>query len=182
MVLPWWAFLLALVAMLVGLLGVFLPLIPGVGFIWLVALIYSIAERFATIDPITFIVLTFLGALGVTSDLWMSKLGATLGGASFRALLAGLGLGIAGAILGLMLGIAGTLLGLPALGIGLVGPLAIIGAILGVFLVERHVRNDWREALKATGGWLAGCALSGAVQFVISVLMILIFVWQALKG
>jgi uncharacterized protein YqgC (DUF456 family) len=181
MVLPMWAFWAALIAMLVGLLGVFLPLVPGVGFIWLVALIYAIAERFATIDPITFAVLTILGAVGVTSDIWMSKLGAKLGGASFQALLGGLGLGILGAILGAVLGLIGVLAGMPLLEIGVI-PLAIIGALLGVFLVERHIRGDWREALKACGGWLIGCALSGIVQGGISVLMILLFVWQAVKG
>jgi uncharacterized protein YqgC (DUF456 family) len=181
MVLPMWAFWVALAAMIVGLLGVFLPLVPGVGFIWLVALIYAIAEGFATIDPITFIALTILGAIGVTSDVWMSKLGAKLGGASFQALLGGLGLGILGAILGVALGLIGVLAGLPLLEIGAI-PLAIVGALLGVFLVERHIRGDWREALKACGGWLIGCAVSGVVQGIISVLMILLFVWQAMKG
>jgi uncharacterized protein YqgC (DUF456 family) len=176
-----WAFWAALITMLIGLLGVLLPLIPGVGLIWLAALIYAIAEGFATIDPITFTVLTILGAVGVTSDIWMSKLGATVGGASFGALLAGLGLGIAGGLVGLVLGIVGTVFGVPFLAIG-IAPCAIAGAVLGVFLVERHVRDDWREALKATGGWAVGCLLSSVVQFIISSLMILIFVWQALKG
>jgi hypothetical protein len=167
--------------MIVGLLGVFLPLIPGVGLIWVAALIYAISEGFATIDPITFTVLTILGAVGVTSDIWMSKLGATIGGASFRALMAGLGLGILGGAIGLLLSIIGTVFGAPFLAIG-IAPCAIVGAVLGVFLVERHVREDWREALKATGGWAVGCILSGVVQFIISSLMILVFVWQALKG
>jgi uncharacterized protein YqgC (DUF456 family) len=176
-----WAFWAALIAMAVGLLGVLLPLIPGVGFIWLVVLIYAIAEGFATIDPFTFIILTILGALGVTSDIWMSKLGAKLGGASFQALLAGLVLGIAGAIIGFALGTIGLLAGMPFLEIG-AAPIAIICALLGVFLVEWYTRNDWREALKVCGGWMIGCAVSGVVQGGISVLMIIIFVWQALKG
>lgn len=176
-----WVFRAVLITMLVGLLGVFLPLVPGVGLIWIAALVYAIAEGFATVDPITFTVLTILGAVGITSDIWMSKLGATVGGASFRALLAGLGLGVVGGIVGLLLGIVGTISGLPFLAVG-IAPCAIIGAVLGIFLVERHVRDDWREALKATGGWAIGCVLSGVVQFIISTLMILIFVWQALKG
>jgi uncharacterized protein YqgC (DUF456 family) len=176
-----WVFWAVLITMLVGLLGVFLPLVPGVGLIWIAALVYAIAEGFATVDPITFTVLTILGAIGITSDIWMSKLGATVGGASFRALLAGLGLGIVGGIVGLLLSIVGTVFGLPFLAIG-IAPCAIIGAVLGIFLVEQHVRDDWREALKATSGWAIGCVLSGVVQFIISTLMILIFVWQALKG
>ena len=165
-----WAFWVALAAMFVGLLGVILPLVPGVGFIWLVTLVYAIAERFATIDPFTFFVLTLLGAIGVSADLWMTQVGAKLGGASVWSLLAGLALGAIGAVIGAIF-----------LGIGAVVG-AFVGAIAGVILAEWYHRKDWNEAIKAGGGWLVGCTLSGGVQFLIGILMILIFVWQVLKG
>ncbi|RLC89466.1 MAG: hypothetical protein DRI79_06850 [Chloroflexi bacterium] len=165
-----WAFWVALATMIVGLIGVILPVVPGVGFIWLVVLVYAVAEHFATIDPITFAVLTVLGAIGFTADLWMSQVGAKVGGASVWSLLAGLVLGAIGAIVGLVF-----------LGIGAV-PGAIVGAIAGVILAEWYRRKDWREAFKAGGGWLVGCTLSGGVQFLVAILMILIFIWQALKG
>ncbi len=170
MALPMWVFWLAVAAMVVGLVGVILPVIPGVGFVWLVVLAYAIAEKFATIDPITFTVLTILGAMGVSADIWMTQLGAKIGGASIWSLLAGLLLGTIGAILGLVF-----------LGVGAV-PGAVIGAILGVFLAEWYQRKDWREAFKAGGGWLVGCTLSGGVQLLIAILMILIFAWQVLRG
>jgi uncharacterized protein YqgC (DUF456 family) len=170
MILPMWAFWVALAAMIVGLVGVILPVVPGVGFIWLVLLVYAIAERFATIDPITFTFLTLLGAIGFSADLWMSQLGAKAGGASIWSLLAGL-----------LLAAVGAILGLAFLGIG-AAPGAIIGAVLGVVLAEWYKRKDWREALKAGGGWLVGCTLSGGVQFLVAILMIVVFVWQALKG
>ncbi len=165
-----WAFWVALAAMAVGLLGVILPVVPGVGFIWLVTLVYAIAEHFAAIDPLTFSVLTLLGAIGFTADLWMSQAGAKVGGASVWSLLAGLALGTIGAIVGLVF-----------LGIGAV-PGAIVGAIAGVVLAEWYRHRDWREAFKAGGGWLVGCTLSGGVQFLVATLMILIFVWQVLRG
>jgi uncharacterized protein YqgC (DUF456 family) len=169
-VLPMWAFWVALAAMVVGLIGVILPVVPGVGFIWIVVLVYAIAEQFATIDPLTFAVLTVLGAIGFSADLWMSHAGAKIGGASIWSLLAGLVLGAIGAILGLaFLGI-GAVLG------------AMVGAVLGVLLAEWYQRRDWNEAFKVVGGWLIGCTLSGGVQFLIATLMILIFVWQTLKG
>jgi uncharacterized protein YqgC (DUF456 family) len=59
--------------------------------------------------------------------------------------------------------------------------LAIIGALLGVYLVEKRKHEDHSKALKACGGWLIGCAVSGAVQALISILMIALFIWQALK-
>ena len=53
--LPFW---IALAAMLIGLAGTILPAVPGIGLIWGAALVYAIIERFATIDPLTFAVLT----------------------------------------------------------------------------------------------------------------------------
>jgi uncharacterized protein YqgC (DUF456 family) len=170
MVLPMWAFWVALAAMIVGMIGVILPVVPGVGFIWLVVLVYAIAERFAAIDPITFTFLTILGAIGFTADLWMSQVGAKAGGASVWSLLAGL-----------LLGAVGAVVGLAFLGVGAI-PGAIVGAVAGVILAEYYKRRDWREAFKAGGGWLVGCTLSGGVQFLIAMLMIIIFVWQVLRG
>ena len=168
--LPAWAFGIALAAMIVGMIGVILPVVPGVGFIWLVVLVYAVAERFTAIDPLTFIVLTILGVVGFTADLWMSQAGAKAGGASIWSLLAGL-----------LLGAVGAIVGLAFLGVGAI-PGAIVGAVAGVILAEYYRRKDWREAFKAGGGWLVGCTLSGGVQFFIGVLMIVIFVWQALRG
>lgn len=164
----------ALVVMLIGLLGVILPGVPGVGLIWIAALVYAIAEGFTVIDPLTFIVLTILAALGVTSDIWVSQAGGKVAGASWQAMLASLGLGLVGALIGLFFGGVGAL------------PGAIIGALLGVILVEYYHRQDWKDAARAGGGWMVGCLVSGVVQLIVSLLMIFMFVWQfiwqALKG
>jgi uncharacterized protein YqgC (DUF456 family) len=170
MILPLWAFWLALGVMLVGLAGVILPVVPGVGLIWIAALVYAIAERFATIDPLTLAVLTVLGALGVTADIWVSQAGGKLGGASWQALLAGLGSGAIGFLIGLLVGGIGAL------------PAGIIGMLLGLLLVEYLRRRDWRETLRVGAGWLAGCLLSGLVQLIIGLAMIVIFAWQVLRG
>ncbi len=170
MVLPMWAFWVALAVMGIGLAGVVLPAIPGVGLIWAAALAYAIAEGFATIDPITMIVLTLLGAIGVTADIWVSQAGGKLGGASWQALLAGLGLGAVGFVIGLLVGGIGAL------------PAGMIGTLAGILLVEYLRRKDWKETVRVGAGWAAGCLLSGVVQLLVSLLMILIFVWQVLRG
>ena len=100
----------------------------------------------------------------------MSQIGATVGGASVWSLLSGL-----------LLGVIGAVVGLAFFGVGAL-PGTAIGAVLGVFLAELYQRRDWREALQASGGWLIGCTLSGGVQFLIGALMIVIFVWQTLRG
>ncbi len=166
--LPMWVFWIALVAMVIGLFGVLLPILPDIVFIWFVILIYAVAEGFAAIDPITFIVLTALGALGFGAEFLMSQASAKASGASNWSLLAGMVLGVLGAAVGFIF-----------LGIGAV-PGAFLGAIAGLVLVEWYQRRDWHKTLKVVGGWLVGYFLSVGVQFSIGVTMILIFAWQVL--
>lgn len=170
MVLPMWAFWVALTGMVIGMVGTLVPVIPGVALIWLVALVYAICERFATIDPITFTALTLLAGAGLTSDLWVSQAGARVGGTSLRSSLIGLGGGVLGGLIGAIF-----------FGVGAV-PGAIIGSLLAIFLSELQKRQDWRQALASGGSWLLGCALSGVAQFMIAILMIGIFVWQVFRG
>ena len=164
---PNWPFWAALIVMLVGLAGTILPVLPGISLIWAAALVYAIIERFATIDPLTFALLTLLAAVGIGSDLLLSHAGSKLAGASWRAITTGLALGALAFVLALIFGGIGAL------------PAAIIGTLTGIVLVEFRRQRSWREALKAGGGWLVGCLASRAVQFVIGALMIAIFMWQA---
>ncbi len=165
---PEWAFWLTVAVMVIGLIGTAIPFLPGVELIWLAALVYAIAERFATIDPLTFAALTALAAIGITANIWASHLGSRLGGASWQALLAGLGLGAVGFFIGLFVG-----------GIGAV-PGGLIGALAGILLVEYRRRKDWRAVARAGTGWLAGCLLSGLIQMILGIMMILLFIWQGL--
>lgn len=150
----------ALTVMFIGLLGVLLPLIPGVGLIWITALIYAIAEGFQNVDPITMVVLSIIAIPGITADIWVSSLGAKVGGASFWSIVASL----LGGIIGFLF------FNLPG---------ALIGSLVGLVVVELFRAKDWRQALKASGGWVVGRLVSTAVQLVVGVIMIAIFWWQA---
>jgi len=158
---PW--LIVALVLMFIGLLGVILPLVPGIVLVYLAVLLYAVIEGFAKIGPITLAVLTVLAVVGVTADLWVSSLGAKVGGASVWALLGGLVLGLVGLIF----------FSLPG---------AILGSVLGVIMVELGRVGDWRKVLKAGGGWLIGWLLSTVVQLSIALIMIAIFLWQVRQG
>lgn len=164
------AFWVALAAMVIGLFGVFVPLVPDIAFIWLVILVYALAEGFATIGPFTFVVLTVLGALGFSAEYWMSQAGAKVGGASGWSLL-----------VGVLTGALGLVVGLIFFGIGAI-PGAIAGTLIGLVGSEWYRRRDWRTALRVVAGWLVGYLLSIGVEFSIGMAMILIFVWQALAG
>lgn len=154
---------LALLAMVVGLIGTVLPVIPGTILIFLSALGYAFIEGFQTIGWPTLIVLGVLALVATTADLWASSVGAKVGGASGWSVLAGM----IGGLIGFLV-------------LSLVG--AIIGAILGVLLTEIVRLGDWRKALKAGGGWAIGWALATVVQVGIALTMVAIFVWQVIQG
>jgi uncharacterized protein len=164
------ALTVALFFMLVGLVGVILPVLPGLALVWLGILGYALVESFAAIDPLTFVVLTVLAVVGTTADIWMTQLGAKLGGASWRSQILGLAGGLAGAILFFFLG------GVSA-GFG-----ALIGSIAGVFVGEYWRYENWNRAFRSGAGWLVGWLTSMIFQFIIGAVMIAIFVWQVFRG
>jgi hypothetical protein len=157
-------FWIALIAMLVGLAGTILPGLPGIALIWIAALIYAIAERFATLTPVAFGAITVLAIIGLVADFFVTNAATKISGASWQATFAGVVGGIVGFLFGLFVG-----------GIG-AAPAGIIGALVGVIVVEYLHRKDLKAAVRAGGGWLAGCLASRAMQFLIAFLMVLIFV------
>ena len=164
------AFTIAMMVMIIGLVGVILPVVPGLVLIWLGALGFAIAEKFASIDPLTFALITIMILIGVSADIWMTQLGARLGGASFRSQLMGVAGGIVGAVLFLFFG------GISA-GVG-----AIIGSIAGVFGAEWFRYRDWGRAVRSGAGWLLGWIASTLLQLTVGGLVIALFVWQAFRG
>ncbi|MCI0397662.1 MAG: DUF456 domain-containing protein [Chloroflexi bacterium] len=163
-------FALAVVLMVVGLVGVVVPIVPGMALIWLSVLAYAVLEGFKAIDPLTFAVLTLIALVTGTSDIWMSVLGAKKGGAAGCSFV----YGFIGAIIGFFL--LGALL--PVIG-NLFG--GIIGYALGILLGEYQKHRDWNMALKASLGGVAGWGVATALQLGGGLLMILIFIWQVLS-
>ncbi len=151
------------VIMFVGLLGTVLPILPGTILILLGALFYAVVDGFQSIGWPTLLVLGLLTAVATTADIWVGGLGARAGGASGWSIVAGL---LGGLIALLFFSLPG----------------AVIGAVLGVLITEVVRVRDWRQALKAGGGWAAGWLLSVLVQLVLGLVMVAIFVWQVWQG
>lgn len=149
--------------MLVGLIGTVLPILPGTILIFAGALLYALADRFQVVGWPTLLVLGVLTAVATTADLWASSVGAKVGGASAWSVVTGLLAGLVGFMV----------FSLPG---------AIIGAILGVLVTEAVRVRDWRQALKAGGGWVVGWLLSAVVELGIGLIMVAIFVWQVVQG
>jgi len=169
MALSWLGFWIAVLFLIVGLLGNFIPAIPGVGFMWIVVLVYAILDHFTRVGPFWFSVLTVLGLVGATADYWLGMLGARVGGASVLSTLLSFAGGLLGAVIGLFIG-----------GIGFI-PGAWIGSILGVMVSEYIARKDWRAALRATLGLVVGFTVSNLVQFAFGLVILTIFIWRGLQ-
>ena len=164
------SFGIAVAFILVGLIGILIPIMPGTLLIWLTVLAYAIVERFSAIDIPSFIIITLVALVSGTADIWMTMMGAKSGGASRRSMF----LGVVGGILGFIflspiIPIIGSIVG------------GILGYALGVLLGQYHKHRDWKIALRAGVGGLAGWGIATAIEIGGGIIILLIFVWQALQ-
>lgn len=152
-------FALAQFFMLIGLVGLVVPVFPGLLVMWLAALGYGLVARFETLGIIIFIILTVLMLVGSTVDNLIMGAGARKGGAAW------LSIGVA-----LAAGVIFTFI-FPPIG-------GIIAAPLAVLLLEYYRLRDWQKAWQAFRGLATGWGLAYVVRFGIGiVMMVLWWVW-----
>ncbi|MFL7812617.1 MAG: DUF456 family protein [Anaerolineales bacterium] len=147
--------------MAVGLIGMIIPIYPGVVIIWAAALIQGVVTGFATQEIWVLVVITILMIAGTLVDNVLMGGKARQAGASWTS--------IAGALLA---GLAGTF-AFPPLG-------GIIAAPTLLFLLEYARLRDSQAAWGVTKGLLTGWGLSFVARFLIGLAMIIVFVlWGA---
>jgi uncharacterized protein YqgC (DUF456 family) len=145
--------------MLVGLLGLALPIYPGLVIMWLAALGYGVVSGFKALGIVIFVILTVLMLVGSVVDNLMLGAGARKGGAAW------LSIGVA-----LLAGVIGTLI-FPPIG-------GIVAAPLAVLVLEYSRLGDWRKALQALRGLAVGWGLAYVIRLAIGVvMMVLWWVW-----
>ncbi|MGD0174668.1 MAG: DUF456 domain-containing protein [Anaerolineales bacterium] len=141
-----------ILVMLIGLAGVFLPILPGIELVWLAALGYGIFHGFSWGGVAAFLAITALLLLGLSSDIWITGLGLRAAGTSFLSTLAGFALLVVGSILFTPL-------------------VGILLALLGLTLLEYRRRRTWKKAIVSTGTAMAGCGISYGFKFFIGLVM-----------
>ena len=156
---------LIMALMIVGLIGVIFPIMPGIFMIWLGVFVYIWRFGFDVISIGLFLFITFIVLFAGTSDLWLPIFGAQKAGAAKRTIITGMVGAIAGSIL-IPIPIVGT----------------IVGYAVGILLGEYHKRRDWDQAWIASKGGLAGWGIATAIQFVAGLIIILIFAGTVLAA
>jgi uncharacterized protein YqgC (DUF456 family) len=144
--LPW---VLATILVVVGLIGIVLPALPGTILIFLGLLLAAWADGFSRVGVGTLVVIGVIAAASYAVDFVAAALGARHLGASPRAM--------AGAALGTLLGL---LFGLPGL---VLGP--FVGAVLGELTVHRDLARAGRAGVAAWIGFAIGMAVKVALAF-----------------
>ncbi len=142
-----------LFVMLIGEIGVVVPLLPGIELIWLAGLGYGILHGFTWPGVFAMIGITVLLLVGLSSDIWITGLGLKSTGTSMISILIGVVLLVVGTIFLSPLG--GILLGLG-----------------GMALLEFRRHRSWKKAVSSAGSALVGFAISYGFKLFIGLLMI----------
>ena len=148
--------------MLIGLIGLVVPIFPGLLIMWLAALGYGIAAGFGTLGIVIFVIISLLALVGSLADNLFMGAGARKGGASWLSI-----------FLALTVGILGTIIFPPVGG--------LIAAPIAVLLLEYYRLRDWTLARQAVFGMAKGWGLSLAARLVIGFMMMglwWIWVWK----
>ncbi|NIM93626.1 MAG: DUF456 family protein [Anaerolineales bacterium] len=144
--------------MVLGFVGIFLPLFPDLLVLWGASLGYGLIVGWGEYGPWLFGAITLLAAVGVAADLWMSALGGRIGGAS-----------VASIVVGLILGIFGFIFLTPVGGIVLM--------LLGSFIMEYRRLGSADLALKAMLG--LGVGYGAAIGIKLGIGLVILGLWIA---
>lgn len=149
-----------LLVMVTGLVGLILPIFPGLVVIWLACLGYGILEGFSTLGWVIISLVTLLMIAGSLIDnVIMTQQAHEYGAAWYSILIA------------MLFGIVGSFL-LPVIG-------GLLGALLALFLVEWLRHRNWRTAFTSTRGWAEGWGWAFMIRFLMGLLMIgLSIIWM----
>jgi uncharacterized protein len=139
-----------------GIVMAFVPFLPALSYMLMVALVFSVYDKFQSITPLQFGVLALITMISIVVDHTAGVMGAKYGGAHIKSLFWGLGASILGTFL------------FPGLG-------TFLGLFLGVLVAEIYYKKPQDQALKAAGSALLGSAIGVGVNIVLALVFICLF-------
>jgi uncharacterized protein len=150
--------------MALGLLGTFLPLLPGLPLIWLGAFLFGVSEGFHPVGWTAMIMISLLMGAGIAAKILLPKRGASAAGTPRSSLVVG---GVA-AVMGFFL--------IPIVGFPL-------GGAAGIWLAEYRRTKDGVSAWRSTRGAILGFGLAALGELTAGIGMVLTWlVWALLIG
>jgi uncharacterized protein YqgC (DUF456 family) len=153
-----WLELLVAVAMVVGLVGLVVPVLPGLALMWVAVGVWALLDGGGAVRWTTFGAVTVLAVVGTVAALTLSGRRATVAGAPWWALL----IATVGAVVGFF--------AIPVLGI-------VVGGVGGLWLAELVRLRDPRAAWDTTWEALQGYGVGTLVQMLAGVAILA--VWLA---
>ena len=140
---------LAFAMVVVGMLGMVLPALPGAPVLFAGLLLAAWTEDFVYVGPWTLAFLGVLAALSYAVDFAAGAFGANRFGASRRGVIGS----TVGAVVGLFFGLPGVLLG------------PFVGAVIGELSAQRKLEEAGRAGVGASVGMALGAAAKLALAF-----------------
>lgn len=140
-----------------GIVGIFLPILPSLPYMFVAALVFGIIDKFAHLTSIELIFLGLLAAASFLVDYLSGVMAAKYSGASLAAVLAG--------VIGLILG---TIF-FPPFG-------GLVGLFLGILAAELFLVRDYKKALKAASGGFLGQIAGILINLVLAIIFIVLFI------
>lgn len=145
---------LLIIFMLIGLVGTLLPLVPGVGLIFVGIVIYGLFDQWVSYSVGLAVVAGILTVVAFFIDQAAGSIGAKKFGASTLAAL--------GALLGSIVG--GIVFNVPGL---------LAGGLLGSVGIELYRQRNLPASMRAATGVLVGTAIGAASQFVVALVLVI---------
>lgn len=143
--------------MIVGLIGTVLPLLPGIPFMMVVALIFAILDRFHHLQGTELLILGVIAAISLVIDYFSGILGAKMGGATPKSV----AYGLVGFIVGFFL--------FPPLG-------GFFGLFFAIVVAEIGQNRSKEKALKAASSSLLGVVAGMAINLLLACIFLILFV------
>lgn len=147
---------LAVAVMLVGLIGVLVPVLPGLLLIWVAAVGTTLLVARDLTGWLVAGLLTALFGLGMAATIWLPARHGRRGGVPLRSLL----VAAAGAVVGFFV--------IPVIGF-------LVGGAAGLLLTERSRLGAWEPALRSVGGVVKAYGIGVVVELVAGVGMIAVW-------
>lgn len=148
-----WLVAIAVAVMVVGLVGVVVPVLPGLLLVWVATVATTLLVATDAVGWLMAAWLTLLFAVGTAAKVWLPARQGRQGGVPTSSLLAAL----AGAVVGFAI--------VPVVGF-------LLGAVVGLALAERRRLATWQDAWGSAGRALRAYGAGVVAELLVGVSMI----------